>query len=56
MTVLAIADRGNLLNAPDMYMEKLAVGPEAAGKVDITASVTENLHAVAKAKTKKLQM
>lgn len=52
MTVLAIADRGNLLNAPDMYMEKLAVGPEAAGKVDINASVTENLHAVAKAKNK----
>ncbi|HWK23047.1 MAG TPA: class II fructose-bisphosphatase [Ureibacillus sp.] len=52
MTVLAIADRGNLLNAPDMYMEKLAVGPEAAGKVSITASVTENLHAVAEAKNK----
>ena len=54
MTVLAIADRGNLLNAPDMYMEKLAVGPEAAGKVDINASVTENLHAVAKAKNKQI--
>ena len=54
MTVLAIADRGNLLNAPDMYMEKLAVGPEAAGKVDISASVTENLHAVAKAKNKEI--
>lgn len=52
MTVLAIADKGNLLNAPDMYMEKLAVGPEAAGKVDINASVTENLLAVAKAKNK----
>ena len=52
MTVLAIADRGNLLNAPDMYMEKLAVGPEAAGKVSIEASVTANLLAVAKAKNK----
>lgn len=52
MTVVAIADRGNLLNAPDMYMDKLAVGPEAAGKVDINASVTDNLHAVAKAKNK----
>lgn len=52
LTVLAIADKGNLLNAPDMYMDKLAVGPEAAGKVDINASVTENLHAVAKAKNK----
>lgn len=52
ITVVAIADRGNLLNAPDMYMEKLAVGPEAAGKVDINASVTDNLLAVAKAKNK----
>lgn len=56
MTVLAIADRGNLLNAPDMYMEKIAVGPEAAGKVDINASVTYNLLQVAKAKTKMYQM
>ncbi len=52
MTVLAIADKGNLLNAPDMYMEKIAVGPEAAGKVDINASVTYNLLQVAKAKNK----
>ena len=54
MTVLAIADRGNLLNAPDMYMEKIAVGPESKGKVDINASVTENLYAVAKAKNKNI--
>ncbi|MEL4023980.1 class II fructose-bisphosphatase [Lysinibacillus endophyticus] len=54
ITVLAIADRGNLLNAPDMYMEKLAVGPESKGKVDINASVTENLMAVAKAKNKEI--
>ncbi|WP_010287092.1 class II fructose-bisphosphatase [Kurthia massiliensis] len=55
LTVLAIADRGNLLHAPDMYMEKIAVGPEAAGKVDIDASVTENLQAVAKAKNKNVE-
>ncbi|SOB89957.1 fructose-1,6-bisphosphatase II [Ureibacillus xyleni] len=54
ITVLAIADRGNLLNAPDMYMEKLAVGPESKGKVDINASVTDNLKAVAKAKNKEI--
>ncbi len=54
ITVLAIADRGNLLNAPDMYMEKLAVGPESKGKVDINASVTDNLKAVAKAKNKNI--
>lgn len=52
ITVLAIADKGNLLNAPDMYMEKLAVGPESKGLVDINKSVTENLKAVAKAKNK----
>lgn len=55
LTVLAIADRGNLLHAPDMYMEKIAVGPEAAGKIDINAPVIDNLRAVAKAKTKILK-
>ena len=35
-----------------MYMDKIAVGPEAAGKVDINASVTDNLLQVAKAKNK----
>ncbi|MEW8986396.1 MAG: class II fructose-bisphosphatase, partial [Bacillus sp. (in: firmicutes)] len=52
LAVIAIADEGNLLHAPDMYMDKIAVGPEAVGKVDINASVTENLKAVAKAKNK----
>ena len=55
LTVLAIADRGNLLHAPDMYMEKIAVGPEAAGMVSIDASVTDNLKAVAKAKNKNVE-
>ncbi|REB05914.1 class II fructose-bisphosphatase [Sporosarcina sp. BI001-red] len=54
LAVLAIADKGNLLNAPDMYMDKIAVGPECVGKVDINASVTDNLKAVAKAKNMKL--
>ena len=53
--VLAIADRGNLLHAPDMYMDKIAVGPEAVGKIDINASVTDNLLAVAKAKNKDIE-
>ncbi|MBE1555722.1 class II fructose-bisphosphatase [Sporosarcina limicola] len=52
LAVIAIADKGNLLNAPDMYMDKIAVGPEAVGKIDIDASVTDNLYAVAKAKNK----
>ncbi len=55
LAVLAVADRGNLLHAPDMYMEKIAVGREAVGKVDINASITENLHAVAKAKNKRIE-
>lgn len=55
LTVLAIADRGNLLHAPDMYMEKIAVGPEAAGTVSIEASVSDNLKAVAKAKNKNVE-
>ena len=55
LTVLAIADKGNLLHAPDMYMNKIAVGPEAVGKIDIDASVTDNLFAVAKAKNKDIE-
>lgn len=52
ISVIAIADRGNLLHAPDMYMEKLAVGPKAVGKVDIDAPVRDNLKAVAQAQGK----
>lgn len=55
LTVLAIADQGNLLHAPDMYMNKIAVGPEAVGQIDINASVTDNLLAVAKAKNKDIE-
>ncbi|MCG3086320.1 class II fructose-bisphosphatase [Sporosarcina cyprini] len=55
LAVIAIADRGNLLHAPDMYMNKIAVGPESVGKVDIDASVTDNLRAVAKAKNKDIE-
>jgi len=54
LAVLAIADKGNLLHAPDMYMDKIAVGPEAAGCVDIEAPLYDNLKAVAKAKNKDL--
>lgn len=54
LAVIAIADKGNLLHAPDMYMDKIAVGPEAAGCVDIEAPLYDNLTAVAKAKNKDL--
>lgn len=55
LAVLAVADHGNLLHAPDMYMDKIAVGPEAVGKVDIDAPVIDNLRAVAKAKGKDIE-
>jgi fructose-1,6-bisphosphatase II len=49
ITVLAAAERGGLLHAPDTYLEKLCVGPVVAGKVDITKSATENCHRIAEA-------
>ncbi|KGA96972.1 fructose 1,6-bisphosphatase [Alkalihalobacillus alcalophilus ATCC 27647 = CGMCC 1.3604] len=55
LAVLAVADHGNLLHAPDMYMEKIAVGPESVGKVSLDASVMDNLKAVAEAKNKDIQ-
>lgn len=55
MTVLAVADKGNLLHAPDMYMQKLAVGPDCRGFIDIDMSVEENIRAVAKAKNKNVE-
>src|SRR5690625_1712754 len=55
LSVIAIADGGNLLHAPDMYMKKIAVGPEAVGKIDINASTKENLEAVARAKQKDVE-
>ena len=47
--VLAAAERGGLLHAPDSYMEKIIVGPTAKGKVHIDAPVAENLRSLAKA-------
>ena len=49
IAVLAIAPKGCLLHAPDMYMQKICVGPRAKGRIDINASVTENLKNVADA-------
>ena len=51
LAVLAIAERGGLLHAPDMYMDKIAVGPGLPdGLVDLDASAEDNVHALAKAK------
>ncbi len=51
LAVLAVAEEGGLLNAPDVYMDKLAVGPGyPEGIIDLDKSVTENVTAVARAK------
>ncbi len=47
MSVFAAAPAGCLLNAPDTYMDKIAVGPKCVGAIDLDASVEENLAAVA---------
>ncbi len=51
LAVLAVAEEGNLLNAPDVYMDKLAVGPGYPdGIISLAKSPTENVKAVAAAK------
>ncbi|MFO7983966.1 MAG: class II fructose-bisphosphatase [Desulfuromonadales bacterium] len=50
ITTIALAPGGGFLNAPDMYMEKIAVGPSARGAIDINKSPADNLKAVAGAK------
>jgi fructose-1,6-bisphosphatase II len=47
IAVLSASERGGLLNAPDIYMEKLVVGPSSKGHVDINAPVEDNLKAIA---------
>jgi len=51
LAVLAVAEEGNLLNAPDVYMDKIAVGPGyPLGIIDLNKTATENVVAVAQAK------
>ncbi len=51
LAVLAIAEKGGLLNAPDVYMEKLAIGPGyAQGTIDLDKSVADNVRSIAAAK------
>jgi len=47
MAVLAAAERGGLLHAPDLYMEKLVVGPSSKHAVDLDAPIEQNLSAIA---------
>ncbi|HUH04174.1 MAG TPA: class II fructose-bisphosphatase, partial [Kofleriaceae bacterium] len=55
IAVIAIADDGQFLNAPDTYMEKIAVGPECRGKIDLRESWTWNLEQIARAKGKRIE-
>src|SRR6202035_371686 len=48
IAVLAASEPGGLLHAPDLYMEKIVVGPSCKGAVELDAPVTDNLKAVAK--------
>jgi fructose-1,6-bisphosphatase II len=50
LAVVAMAEHGRFLNAPDTYMDKIAVGPAARGVIDIRKSATVNLAAIAAAK------
>jgi len=49
ISVIAIAEKGNFLHAPDVYMDKIAVGPKAKGLIDIDASPEINIKVMAKA-------
>src|SRR5687767_6067103 len=48
IAVLAASERGGLLNAPDIYMDKIVVGPSSRGAVDIDAPVKDNLKNIAR--------
>ena len=54
VSVLAAAEKGSLLQAPDMYMEKLVCRPEAKGKIDLSQPLAENLINIAKYANKPL--
>ncbi|MFE8702341.1 class II fructose-bisphosphatase [Cytobacillus sp. FJAT-54145] len=55
MAVIAVADRGTLLHAPDMYMEKIAVGKHAAGKISLLDPIEKTIDIVAEANNKRVQ-
>lgn len=55
IAVLAAAEKGSFLKAPDMYMEKIVVGPEAKGVIDLDKSLEDNIRAVAKSLNKEVK-
>ena len=54
IAVLAVGNKGSFLKAPDMYMEKLIVGPEAKGVIDLSKPLMENIDNICKALNKPL--
>lgn len=54
IAVIAAGPKGSLLSAPDTYMEKIATGREAAGVIDLDASIKENIYKIAKALNKEI--
>ena len=55
ISVLAVAPKDCFLHAPDIYMNKIAVGPKAKGSINLDATVEENIVSVAKALGKKIE-
>jgi fructose-1,6-bisphosphatase II len=54
-SVIAVAEQGNFLHAPDTYMDKIACGPAAKGQIDLDLPVSENVLRVARALKKPVQ-
>lgn len=54
IAVIAVAEKGCFLHAPDTYMNKIACGPTAKGAIDLDATATENIHRVADRMNKKV--
>jgi len=55
LAVIAVAEKGNFLHAPDTYMKKIACGPAGKGAIDITRDATWNLRSLAKAMKKDIE-
>jgi fructose-1,6-bisphosphatase II len=56
LSVIAVSERGTMFDpGPSFYMEKIAVGPSAVGSIDITATATQNLRWISKAKNESVR-
>jgi len=49
MSMIAVGPPGSLLRLPDMYMRRMAVGPRARGRIDLTRPMSDNVNAIAEA-------